>query len=167
MPALLNHDERMDITYRPIDPDRLSRMRAAGEDEFGNPWQARTAKGWEPLRCCLRTAEKGAEIALISYSPWPLPWSTPWAEAGPVFVCDSACAGYTRTDRYPVGLRGLHLQLNPFDRSGGRAYRHIRFVSPEEDPEAAVRDVLAQPDVAHLHVRSATAQCFTFEARPA
>jgi Protein of unknown function (DUF1203) len=109
---LIDHDDRMDITYRPIDPDRLSRMRAAGEDEFGNPWRARTAKGWDPLRCCLRRAEKGADIALISYSPWPLP-------------------------------------------------------SPEEDPEAAVRDVLAEPDVAHLHVRSAIAQCFTFEARPA
>jgi hypothetical protein len=157
----------MDIRYHPIDPDRLSRMRDAGADEFGNPWRARTAKGWEPLRCCLRKAEKGADIALISYSPWPLPWSTPWAEAGPVFVCDRGCPGYARTDRYPDGLRGQHLQLNPFDHTGGRAYRQIRFVSPEEDPETAVRAVLAQPDVTHLHVRSATAQCFTFEARPA
>jgi hypothetical protein len=27
--------------------------------------------------------------------------------------------------------------------------------------------VMAQPEVAYLHVRSATAQCFTFEVRPA
>ena len=55
----------MDISYRPIDPDRLNRMRNAGADEFGNPWRTRTAKGWEPLRCCLRTAEKGVDIALM------------------------------------------------------------------------------------------------------
>jgi hypothetical protein len=157
----------MDVIYRPIDPDRLRLMREAGEDEFGNPWRPRTAHGWEPLRCCLRTAEKAADIALISYSPWPLPWSTPWAEAGPVFVCDSGCPGYSQRDRYPDGLRGQHLQLNPFDHTGARAYRHLRFVEPDEDPEAAVREVLAKPDVAHLHVRSAIAQCFTFEARRA
>jgi hypothetical protein len=27
--------------------------------------------------------------------------------------------------------------------------------------------VMAQPELAYLHVRSATAQCFTFEFRPA
>ena len=51
--------------------------------------------------------------------------------------------------------------------AGARAYKHIKFVEPGDDYPAAVAMVMAQPEVAYLHVRSATAQCFTFEVRPA
>jgi hypothetical protein len=40
-------------------------------------------------------------------------------------------------------------------------------VAPGEDHAAAVAKVMDQPGVACLHVRSATAQCFTFEVRRA
>jgi hypothetical protein len=153
-------------TYRAIDPQRLDAMRRQGADEFGNPWERRDAEGWEPLRCCLRRAGQGAAIALIGYTPWQLPWTTPWSEAGPVFVCFEGCGGYPAMDVYPPALRDQHALLNPFDGTGGRAYEHITVVEPDEDHERAVREVLAQPDVSFLHVRSATAQCFTFEVRP-
>jgi Protein of unknown function (DUF1203) len=155
------------LQYIAIDPERLDAMRRRGADEFGNPWKPRAAEGWEPLRCCLRTAEVGEDIALISYSPWPQPWDTPWAEAGPVFVCYRRCAGYGTPDEYPPDLRGRYTLLNPFDHTGARAYKHITFVDPEDDHAAAVRLVMAQPGVAYLHVRSAVAQCFTFEVRAA
>jgi hypothetical protein len=153
------------VTYLALDPRRLDAMRQRGADEFGHPWAPRTAQGWEPLRCCLRKAVAGEDIALISYSPWPLPWSSPWSEAGPVFVCFHDCPGYPDTDHYPPALLRQHALLNPFDPQGARAYRHIRFVEPDQDHESAVRTVLGQPDVAFLHVRSAVAQCFTFEVR--
>jgi hypothetical protein len=155
------------LRYKAIDPERLEAMRGQGADEFGNPWKQRTAEGWEPLRCCLRTAREGGDIALISYSPWLLPWDTAWAEAGPVFVCHRRCAGYQTPGEYPPDLRGRYSLLNPFDKTGARAYRHITFVEPGDDYPAAVEKVMAEPDVAYLHVRSATAQCFTFEVRPA
>ena len=155
------------LQYKAIDPERLGAMRSQGADEFGNPWKQRTAEGWEPLRCCLRTAAEGEDIALISYSPWPRPWDTPWAEAGPVFVCHGRCGGYQTPGDYPPDLRGRFSLLNPFDHTGARAYQHIKFVEPGDDYPAAVAMVMAQPEVAYLHVRSATAQCFTFEVRPA
>src|SRR6267154_1817134 len=75
-PASLRTQARVMSTlqYKVIDPERLDAMRSQGADEFGNPWKQRTAEGWEPLRCCLRTAREGEDIALISYSPWPQPW---------------------------------------------------------------------------------------------
>ena len=155
-----------DVHYLAIDPHRLDVMRGKGADEFGNPWLRQTAQGWEPLRCCLRKAAADEDIALISYSPWAGGW-TPWAEAGPVFVHFRRCPGYRTPAEYPPGLRESHCLLNPFDRTGARAYAHITFVEPHEDHDAAVQAVMAQPDVAYLHVRSAVAQCFTFEVRPA
>jgi hypothetical protein len=153
--------------YLAIEPHRLDSMRQQGADEFGIPWKLRIAEGWEPLRCCLRKAALGEDITLISYSPWTLPWTTPWSEAGPVFVCYRRCQGYPTTNRYPPELQAQHAQLNPFDSSGARAYEHIAFVERHEDHEAAVHAVLSQPDVSWLHVRSAVAQCFTFEVHPA
>ena len=57
--------------------------------------------------------------------------------------------------------------MNPFGHDGERVYEHITFMAEDDDHEAVVRDTLARPEVAYLHVRSATAGCFTFEVRPA
>jgi hypothetical protein len=154
-----------DVRFTPIDPDRLAAMRTAGEDEFGNPWTPFPAEGWEPLRCCLRPATDGEPIVLITYSPWTAP--SPWMEAGPVFVHASRCAGYGTTGRYPDALGDGRRMINPFDHAGARAYDHITFVETGDDHEAAVRKVLAEPSVAFVHVRSASAGCLMFEARPA
>ena len=51
------------LQYKAIDAGRLDAMRARGADEFGNPWRRRAGGGWEPLRCCLRTAREGEDIA--------------------------------------------------------------------------------------------------------
>jgi len=147
-----------------IDPARLTRMRRRGWDEHGNPWLLRHADGGEPLRCCLTAAAPDDNIALISYTPWTAP--SPWAESGPVYVHHEECPGWSG-NAWPDDFRTSHSALQPFDGSGARVYEHITLVEPADDHEQAVRGVLAQDDVAVVHVRSATAQCFTFEVRRA
>ena len=148
-----------------IEQSKLDRMRADGADGFGNPWQPAPSAGWEPLRCCLTVtvAEAGVPIVLVCYTPWTTP--SPWLEAGPVFVHADRCAGYPTPYRYPPALAASHSMLNPFHADGSRAYEHITRVAPADDHEAALRAVLAHDDVDHLHVRSATAGCFTFAVR--
>ena len=147
-----------------IDPDRLQRMRDRGWDETGNPWTRRRAGGGEPLRCCLTRAAGGEPIVLITYSPWTAPSS--WAESGPVFVHHDVCAGWAAAG-WPEGFRDSNSALQPFDIDGARAYDHITFVRPGDDTGTAVRDLLAVEGVELVHVRSATAQCFTFAVRAA
>jgi hypothetical protein len=154
-----------DIEYRPIDPDRLAAMRAKGADEFGNVWKPYPAAGGEPLRCCLRTADPAESIVLMTYTPWTR--TDPWMEAGPVFVHSGPCAGYTETGTYPAAFVGSRRMLNTFDRDGARAYGHITFVGPDDDHDATVRALLANPEIGFVHVRSTDAGCFTFEARRA
>ncbi|HEU5471190.1 MAG TPA: DUF1203 domain-containing protein [Actinophytocola sp.] len=152
-----------DIEYVAIEPERLDRMRQRGADEHGNPWTPRVCEGWEPLRCCLRIAEPGSEIVLIGYTPRPEAGA--WAETGPVFVHFGRCTGYPTPGDYPEAFRRSRSTVQPFDHTGARAYQHIAVLEPEDDHAAAVRRVLDQPEVAYAHVRSATAACFTFEAR--
>ena len=46
-------------------------------------------------------------------------------------------------------------------------YADIALVPEGEDIEPALTDLLSRPRVAFVHVRSAMAQCFTYEVRPA
>ena len=62
---------------------------------------AATGQG-EPLRCCLRYAEPGEQIALISYAPFEHP--SVWREVGPVYIHAARCQGYTPTGRLPEQL---------------------------------------------------------------
>jgi Protein of unknown function (DUF1203) len=76
-----------------------------------------------------------------------LAWALPWSPGRPaVTLGTSPMPGRQRG----AGVRGGELRSRPGD-----------------DYPAAVAMVMAQPEVAYLHVRSATAQCFTFEVRSA
>lgn len=79
-----------------------------------------------------------------------------------MFVHFTACDGYLETQRYPEDFRRSPSMINPFGMDGARVYQHITFVEPDDDHEEAVRLVMSQPEVDFLHVRSATAGCFTF-----
>ena len=91
------------------------------------------------------------------------------------FVCLTACGHSSSPGNSAQGTGSSQAATFPpapapettggFD--GARAYKHIKFVEPGDDYPAAVAMVMAQPEVAYLHVRSATAQCFTFEVRRA
>ena len=99
-----------DVRIVGVEAERLTRIRERGTDEFGNPWTARPAQGWEPLRCCLTRAVEGEPIALICHTPWPEP--SPWMEAGPVFVHFGPCAGYHGEPvraRRRAGVRAHHV----------------------------------------------------------
>lgn len=91
-----------ELKVMPIDPERLAKMRRTGADEHGNEWAPFSARGWEPLRCCLSLALEGVPIVLISYQPLDGP--SPWAEVGPVFVHAHACDGYRTPDALPAAL---------------------------------------------------------------
>src|SRR5947209_19949557 len=79
-----------------IDPARLNVVRTTGEDAHGNQLRPFAATGQgEPLRCCLRYAERGEQITLISYAPFERP--SGWREVGPVYIHAAACEGYTPT----------------------------------------------------------------------
>jgi hypothetical protein len=154
------------LLVHPIDPARLARIREQGSDEHGNPLTTRTADGGEPLRCCLRKAEPGEDIALISFAPFT--HTSPWTEVGPVFVHRHACAGYRADDEFPGEFRAGPRVLRTYDADLSMLYEHNTVVPPGGDVEAEVRSLLGRAGVSVVHVRAVVPQCFTFAvtARP-
>jgi hypothetical protein len=147
------------LTVHAIDPARLDGVRRAGEDGWGNPFTAYAATGeGEPLRCCLRFARAGEGIALISFAPFTD--ASPWREVGPVYVHARRCEGHAGLG-LPDELRHGPRVLRTYRADGSMDYDHNTLVG-DEDLEPVLDRLLAEPDVATVHVRTVLPQCFLY-----
>jgi len=147
------------LTVHPIDPARLDDVRRNGEDVSGNPFTAFAATGdGEPLRCCLRYARADEQIALISFAPFTE--QSVWREVGPVYVHAERCEGYAER-ALPDELRRGPRVLRTYRADGSMNYEHNTLVG-DEDVEPVLGRLLAEPDVATVHVRTVLPQCFLY-----
>lgn len=144
---------------RAIEPGILEALRRRGRDGLGNVFAPSPAHGWEPLRCCLRSARAGEPVALISYTPFAA--TSAWTEWGPVYVHGEACDGYSG-EGLPDELRTGPRVLRTYRADETLAYEHIAYVPDGEDVAAALDTLFAEPEVAFVHVRAALSQCFTY-----
>jgi hypothetical protein len=145
------------MTYRirALPPDVLSRARG---DEPDVPVEQLTARGGEPLRCCLRDATEGEACLLIGYEP-PLPTS-PYVEKGAVFVHAQPCAG-PADDGYPTAWAHRPQVLRAYDNRGW--IHPSTRVHDGTDPVAEIEQVLAHADVERIHSRNIAYGCYMFE----
>jgi hypothetical protein len=147
------------LTAHAIDPARLDAVREAGEDEHGNPFTPFAATGeGEPLRCCLRYAEAGEQIALVSWAPFTQ--ASVWREVGPVYVHAARCAGFDGAGLPPELSRGPRV-LRTYRADGSMNYEFNTLVE-EGDLTPYLERLLAEPDVATVHVRTVLPQCFLY-----
>jgi hypothetical protein len=144
-----------------IDPARLDFVRTTDTDGHGNQLRPFAATGQgEPLRCCLRYAEPGEQITLISYTPFEHP--SVWREVGPVYIHAARCEGYTPTGRLPDQLATGPRVLRTYRADDTMNYEHNTVVTDEVDLEPMIERLLSKPDVTTVHVRTLAPQCFLY-----
>jgi hypothetical protein len=149
------------LLVKAIDPAHLDEVRSRGADGHGNrlcPFAA-SGKG-EPLRCCLRYAEPGEQITLISYAPFNHP--SVWTEVGPVYIHGARCDGFAATGRLPEQLATGPRVLRTYRDDDTMDYDHNTVVTDEADLEPIVERLLSEPSVATVHVRTLAPQCFLY-----
>jgi hypothetical protein len=139
-------------------PTEIARhYQAGGADANGQvPERVLAEGGGNPCRHCLRMVPEGAGMLILAHRPFPAP--QPYAELGPIFLCADACErgggeempevlaspdyivrGYGQDDRIVYGTGGVV----PTAAIAGRA-----------------AELLADPKVAYVHVRSARNNCY-------
>jgi hypothetical protein len=149
------------LLVRAIGPAHLDAIRATGEDGHGNQLSPFAASGQgEPLRCCLRYAEPGEQITLISYAPFDRP--SVWREVGPVYIHAARCRGYTTTGQLPDQLAAGPRVLRTYRADDTMNYKHNTVVNEETDLQPIIARLLDEPDVATVHVRTLAPQCFLY-----
>ncbi|MGX1562288.1 DUF1203 domain-containing protein [Streptomyces sp. NPDC055506] len=150
----------------PITPRALKDLRTT--DDAGRPTVPfTTAEGGSPLRCCLRHAEPGERIALVSYAPLRR-WASEqhvdpgaYDEQGPVFIHAEECAG-PDTDALP--FTNSHRTVRRYSADGRILGGRLVAGDPAAFEEA-VTEAFDDPAVALVHVRAVEYGCFYYEVR--
>src|SRR5215469_6288330 len=150
------------LVFEPIPTATLQQIRAAGADEAGNELTVRAdTGGGNPLRCCLRESAPGERVLLIAYTPPGTRGA--YAERGPVFIHAEPCGGYPTPDLYPPALSHRQQVARAYDRDGRIAEGVL--VNDGTHAMAAIRELLARPDVAFVQLRNVGHGCYNFAVR--
>lgn len=144
--------------FTALPTETVRALQAGAPDANGQaPERVLAEGGGNPCRHCLRMIEPGAPMLILAHRPFPEP--QPYAEIGPIFLhadpCDRAAAspdlpemlaspeyivrGYGANDRIVYGTGGVVARAGIVPRAA---------------------DLLADPAIAYVHIRSARNNCF-------
>ena len=139
-----------------IDPAHADLLRAAG----GIDYVADDKPGF-PCRQCLRDAEIGEEMILVSYDPFEQ--ASPYRSASPISLHRSSCSPFDADD-LPEQLTGRNLSVRAFD---GTAMMQDGVVIDGRDLQTTIDALFANPAVEYLHVHNAGRGCWAAKVRRA
>jgi hypothetical protein len=142
----------MDLIVRGLETEEVARIRRGAPDANGQPALARIAEGVaNPCRHCLDLIAEGDAKLVLSYRPFDT--VQPYAETGPIFLHARACTRY-ESDRLPSWFDFLDPAIvRGYDGADWIRYDTGQVVAgPQID--ATCRQILADPSVAYVHVRS-------------
>ncbi|HEY4609502.1 MAG TPA: DUF1203 domain-containing protein [Ilumatobacteraceae bacterium] len=132
-----------------IDPLDADRLRAAG----GIDYVADEKPGF-PCRQCLRDAEIGEAMILVSYDPFEE--SSPYRCPSPIFIHRSPCTPF-EGKAVPEQLTGRTLSVRGFDDS---AMMLDAALIDGGSLEQTINGLFENPAIQYLHVHNAARGCW-------
>ena len=149
----------MTTTFRlaPIDPHTADTLRSGNA-----PVYVADAKPGYPCRQCLRDAEVGEELVLVSYDPFAndgAAAASPYRSASPIFLHRAACVapGPEAEGDLPVQLTGRQLSVRSFDQA---AMMIDAAVIDGTDLRATIERFFADGASERIHVHNAVRGCW-------
>lgn len=138
----------------PIDTDTADRLRAAFPD--APHYVADTHPGY-PCRQCLRDAQVGEELILVSHDPFPAASASPYRSASPIFLHRRPCG--VADDLSTIGPQQTGRQLS------ARAYDADDMMLDADvlagtELELLIEKWFGDPAIDHVHVHNAGRGCW-------
>ena len=121
---------------------------------YGHPVHQEVASGTGPCRACLEEFRVGEEERIL-FTYRPSTDNGNLGAPGPVFIHAQRCRQY-RASSFPPGLRSLPLVIEGIAKDN-RVPESRRVTGAEID--AALTDLLGNPEIEYLHVRHGVAGC--------
>jgi hypothetical protein len=146
------------LKFVALDTETARALQAGRPDANGQVPERQVSDGSAvPCRHCLSDVAEGAPFLVLAHRPFPE--AQPSAETGTIFLHAEACARHGETAEVPAlfGSRGQVLI-----RGYGADHRIVYGTgqaAPSAEIAAVARDLLARPEVAYLHLRSASNNC--------
>ena len=148
------------ITCIPMPTETARAYQAGGLDAYGNAPERIVSGGTGyPCRHCLQTIRAGAQALVFAHCPFPD--LQPYAETGPVFLCAAPCERHSGPDLPPIARTSPAYLLKGYSPDNRIVYGTGAIVPPDEI-EARAQTLLDRGDIAYVHARSATNNCYLF-----
>ncbi|MCY6382680.1 DUF1203 domain-containing protein [Hoeflea prorocentri] len=149
----------MSIIFKALPTKTVRRLQAGLPDSNAQEPAARISDGsGVPCRHCLENVKKGATF--IEFGHRPFETVNPYTETGPIFLCGDACERLEDSGELPPAMKASP----QFIVRGYTGDERIRYgtgkVVPTADIVAACEQIFEDTDVAFIHIRSATNNCF-------
>ena len=148
----------MHPAFLSIPTETARAYRAGAPDAHGNaPERVICESDAAPCRHCLDYIPRGAEMLILAHSPFGA--RQPYAETGPIFLCAEDCPAYDPARGVPRIFAENSMLIRAYGKNERILYGTGAVVPPEKlAAEIAAR--LGREDVAFVHVRSSTNNCF-------
>ena len=146
------------VRFIALDTDLVRSLQSGGPDANGQRPERHISKGsGTPCRHCLTSVNQGEPYLILSHRPFPSP--QPYAEQGPIFLHAETCEPYMSGGGVPAMLESPHYLIRGYDDDNRIVYGSGKVVATADIPDAAA-DLLADRDIAYIHVRSASNNCY-------
>ena len=149
------------LRFVALNSETVKSLRNGGKDANGQrPERQVSDGGGNPCRHCLEDMPEGDAFLVLAHRPFPDP--QPYAEVGPLFVHAEDCPRYPESAGVPAYLKTREAILIRGYGTDDRIVYGTGQAVPPEDIEAASAKLFDRPDIAYIHARSASNNCYQF-----
>jgi len=149
----------LDLRFIALATETVRGLQSGAADANGQPPERHVSDGaGVPCRHCLSEVAAGEPFLILAHRPFPK--AQPYAEIGPIFLHADPCARHAETRKVPAMflIREWAL-LRGYDADDRIVYGTGQVVASPAIAETACA-LLARPEVAYLHLRSASNNCY-------
>jgi hypothetical protein len=145
--------------FHALPTETVRALQSGAPDAHGDPCERTVSDGiGTPCRHCLMDVPAGAGMLILAHRPFAT--LHPYAECGPIFLCADACGRGGDDGALPAILRtSPEYLVKAYDRRERIIYGTGAIV-PSDAIAARAGDLLEEPEVAFVDVRSARNNCF-------
>jgi hypothetical protein len=148
------------IRFEAMPTEVAREYQSGGLDAYGQSPERRIADGRfrVPCRHCLTDVAPGDEYLVLAYRPFTT--LQPYTETGPIFLHANACDRHPAAPDTPELLRkSVQMIVRGYSADERIVYGTGAVVPTDRIAEAAAT-LLTRDDIAFVHVRSASNNCF-------
>lgn len=141
-------------------PTKTARaLQSGAPDAYGNPPEQAVSNGDStPCRHCLHHIPKGAGMLILAHRPFAD--LQPYAETGPVFLCEDSCERHEDTNTpAPVLTTSADYLIKGYYSTDRIVYGTGIVISADE-MSAQAEQIFNDPNVAYIHIRSSRNNCY-------
>ena len=149
----------MAVRFIALDSDLVGALRSGGRDSNAQTPERRVSDGdGVPCRHCLMDVAAGEPYLVLSHRPFDS--VQPYAEQGPIFLHAEACPGFAAPAGLPPILAARREMLIRGYGADDRIVYGTGKMVATKDIVAVAEYMFDNPEIAYIHVRSASNNCY-------